>query len=216
MKDYVFYPFSLSKYMNRFTKFCKRHMKGHTAKVLPICIGNLLVFFVVGVWHGAAMKFIAYGLYNGFIIALSSLLEPLYDKLSAALHINRKAAWWTVVQMVRTFVLVNIGWYFDRGNSLKEAIYLMYKTVAGFRLSALTDGSLYALGLERLDFMILAFGLCVWFIVSIFKEKGVHIRDAVTARPTPVKWVLYLALVVSIPFLGYVSEATGGFLYAQF
>ncbi|MFQ9895378.1 MAG: MBOAT family O-acyltransferase [Lachnospira sp.] len=47
---------------------------------MPICLADLLIFFVVGIWHGAAWKYIAYGMYNGIIIAVSSLLEPLYAK----------------------------------------------------------------------------------------------------------------------------------------
>ncbi len=41
----------------------------HVGKTLPICLSNLLIFFIVGVWHGAAWKYIMYGMYNGVIIA---------------------------------------------------------------------------------------------------------------------------------------------------
>ena len=58
MRDYVFYPFSLSKGMNKFGKFCKNIFGKHVSRVLPVCIANLLVFFLVGVWHGPAWKFI--------------------------------------------------------------------------------------------------------------------------------------------------------------
>ena len=60
MKDYVFYPFSLSKAMNKLGKFFKKHSKTrfgkYMAKALPICLADLLIFFIVGVWHGAAWK----------------------------------------------------------------------------------------------------------------------------------------------------------------
>ena len=76
MKDYVFYPFSLSKGMNRFSKYCKKNLGRHAGRVLPVCIANLLVFFLVGVWHGPAWKYIVYGLYNGIIIAAGNLAAP--------------------------------------------------------------------------------------------------------------------------------------------
>ena len=40
MKDYVFYPFSLSKGMNRFSKYCKKNLGRHAGRVLPVCIAN--------------------------------------------------------------------------------------------------------------------------------------------------------------------------------
>jgi len=49
-----------------------------TGRTLPICLANLIVFFVVGVWHGAAWKYIVYGMYNGIIIAFSGLMAEHY------------------------------------------------------------------------------------------------------------------------------------------
>lgn len=84
MKDYVFYPFSLSKAMNKLGKFFKKHSKTrfgkYMAKALPICLADLLIFFIVGVWHGAAWKYIVYGMYNGIIMSFSSIMAPVYEK----------------------------------------------------------------------------------------------------------------------------------------
>ncbi len=127
MKDYIFYPFSLSKQMNRFGKWSKSiwaiPWKGNA---------NLscrpLIFFVVGIWHGAAWKYIAYGMYNGIIIAVSSLLEPLYAKGFEKTKIHKESKAWTVVQIIRTFILVNIGWYFDMAVSFSAALVMMKET----------------------------------------------------------------------------------------
>lgn len=52
MRDYIFYPFSLSKTANNLAKLISNKNK-FLGKVIPVCIGNILVFLVVGVWHGA-------------------------------------------------------------------------------------------------------------------------------------------------------------------
>ena len=109
MKDYVFYPFSLSKGMNKLGKYCKIHFGKHVSRVLPVCIANLLVFFLVGVWHGPAWKFIVYGLYNGIIIAAGNLLAPIYTQMARKLHIPAESSPWTAVRILRTFLLVNIS-----------------------------------------------------------------------------------------------------------
>ena len=216
MKDYVFYPFSLSKGMNRFGKYCKNHFGKHIGRVLPVCIANLLVFFLVGVWHGPAWKFIVYGLYNGVIIAVSSLLAPVYEKISKFFCISPASRPWTVLRILRTFLLVNISWYFDMAESLGAALVMMKNTVTGFSAAALTDGSLLMLGLEKKDYGALALASMILLAVGILQENHVEMRAALAARPAAIRWSVYLLLLFSIPMLGQITMTGGGFIYAQF
>lgn len=216
MKDYIFYPVSLSKWMGKFGKWSKKAFGKKTGRVVPICVANIIVFLVVGIWHGAAWKYIAYGLYNGLIIAISSLLAPLYRKGFEKFHINPKSGAWHVVQILRTFLLVNISWYFDMAVSLSAAFAMMKSTVTGFSLATLTDGSLMMLGLDKLDYMILAMGCLVVFLISFLKEKGIQIRASLGRKPLVIRWAVYGMLVFGIPMFGYVMTTTGGFIYAQF
>ena len=95
--------------MLAFGKKAKKIFGKKTGKILPICAANLLIFFVVGVWHGAAWKYIIYGLYNGLIIAASNLLKPYYAKWAAVCHVNTESRGWKTFQIFRTFILVNNG-----------------------------------------------------------------------------------------------------------
>ena len=216
MKDYVFYPFSLSKGMNKFGKFCKKHFGKHVSRVLPVCIANLLVFFLVGVWHGPAWKFIVYGLYNGIIIAASNLFAPFYGEMARKLHIPVESRPWMAVRILRTFLLVNISWYFDMAVSLGAALTMMKNTVTGFSLAALSDGSLLRLGLDRKDYAALALSCTVLLAVSLLQENHVNIRDTLSAKPLAARWCVYLMLLFSIPLLGQITMTGGGFIYAQF
>lgn len=217
MKDYVFYSFSLSKGMNKFTKFAKKHMGKHTGRVLPVCISNLLVFFIVGVWHGAAWKFFVYGLYNGLLIAGSNLLAPLYPEWASACHVNVQSKGWKVVQILRTFLLVNISWYFDRAVSLSAAWMMIKNTFAEFSFRTFSDGSLFAFGLDRKDYFVLLLGCLVLFIVSLIQEQGINVRKSLSKQVLALRMAVYLVLIFSIPLLGYINTSGGGgFLYAQF
>lgn len=215
MKDYIFYPFSLSKAMNKFGKFSKKRFGNAIGRVLPICLANLLIFFLVGIWHGAAWKFIAYGLYNGIIIAFSSLMDPVYKWCLSKLHINGESKPWKLFQILRTVLLINIGWYFDMAVDLKAAIVMMKNTFTGLSFSTFTDGSLLKLGLKERDFIFIGFGCLVWFIISLLQEHKVKIRESLAAAPLPIRWAIYFALIFATPFLGYIG-ATTGFIYAQF
>ena len=69
----IFYPFALTKPMQNFSKIVAKHGGKYLGKTLPACVANILVFFLVGIWHGAQLHYILWGLYNGIIIALKLL-----------------------------------------------------------------------------------------------------------------------------------------------
>lgn len=214
MKDYIFYPMSLSKKMNKFGKWGKKHFCNTFGRTLPICFANIVIFFIVGIWHGAAWKYIAYGLYNGFIIAISNLLEPVYKKLLNKFHINATSRGWTLWQIIRTFILVNIGWYFDMADSVSQALCMIRWSIQGFSLSQF-NSSLLDLGIEARDYIIIIAGCIIVFIISVLKEKGIAIRESIAAKPLAVRWAAYYALIAVILIFGYIG-ATQGFIYANF
>ena len=217
MKDYVFYPFSLSKAMNKLGKFFKKHSKTrfgkYMAKALPICLADILIFFIVGVWHGAAWKYIVYGMYNGLIMSFSSIMAPVYAKMFKITHINKEAKWYKGWQILRTFILVNISLYFDDAATLTDSFRLMGDT---FKHSAFTMNSVIKMFGSRIDLIILIIGCFVWLIVSILKEKGIAIREAVDRKPLVIRWIIYVMLVMTVAMAGYISSTSGGFMYAQF
>ena len=214
MKDYIFYPMSLSKKMNKFGKWGKKHFGNTFGRTLPICFANIVIFFIVGIWHGAAWKYIAYGLYNGFIIAISNLLEPVYKKLLSKFHINATSRGWTLWQIIRTFILVNIGWYFDMADSVSQALCMIRWSIQGLSFPQL-NSSLLDLGIEARDYIIIIAGCIIVFIISVLKEKGIAIRESIAAKPLAVRWAAYYALIAVILIFGYIG-ATQGFIYANF
>lgn len=92
MRDYLFYPFALTKPMQRFGKWATSHWGKHFGRVLPAAVANLLVFAVVGIWHGPQAHYLAWGLYNGLVIALADLLEPAFKSSTRRCTFLPKAA----------------------------------------------------------------------------------------------------------------------------
>lgn len=219
MKDYVFYPVSLSRWMNRFGKWSKKIFGRSTGRTLPICLANLIVFFVVGVWHGAAWKYIIYGMYNGFIIAFSGLMALNYRKWKKVCHIQEKSAGWQVFQILRTFLLINISWFFDRADTVSQAFSMMKNSVTQWSPGKLlqipigqggtTDYTIYALA-------ILILGVMVLFIFSFFEEKGINLFSRLMKAPVVLRGAVYLGILLCLPIFSQYPALTGGFIYAQF
>lgn len=216
MKDYIFYPISLSKWMTKLGAKCRKWFGNKVGRKIPVCVANIIVFLLVGVWHGPNWHFIVYGLYNGLIIAISSLLTPVYDWLYVVTRIPREAKLTDVFQMIRTFILVNIGWYFDRASNLSHAFDLMQRTFmqAG---NMIVDGTF--LGLHKYQYAYVVFGLIILFVVSIMQERGIVMHKWLDSKPIVFRYAVWIGLLIAIPMMGYYSpnsSVVGGFMYANF
>ena len=77
LRDYVFYPVSLSKPILALGKKAKKVFKGHAGRQLPAICALFFVWFGNGLWHGAGWKFIAYGLYYYIIMTIGTLFETV-------------------------------------------------------------------------------------------------------------------------------------------
>lgn len=221
MKDYVFYPASLSGWMKSFSKFAKKTFGKQTGRTLPICLANLIVFLVVGVWHGAAWKFIIYGLYNGLIIAFSGLMAPSYRKWKKALHISDDSRVFHLFQIFRTFVLVNISWYFDRAGDVKTALLMMKHTLTKFDLRQILEpgidvGEASGTAYTMIALGVILGGCLLLFLVSVLQERGKDLTELFIRQNWMVKAFVYLCLILALPVFGQPSGEAGGFIYAQF
>ena len=219
MKDYVFYPISLSGWMGSFKKWCRKKFGKQTARTLPIAIANVIVFLVVGVWHGAAWKYIIYGIYNGLIIGISGMLTNTFRKLKKKLGIGKDSGRFHLFQIIRTFVLVNISWFFDRADTVGQAFAMMKNAVTHFEPAMLFEvpvGPGGSTNFTAIALAIILFGTAVLFAVSVMRERGCDVGGWIMQRPFALRIVFYLAMLMMLPALGQPPAITGGFIYAQF
>ena len=178
---------------------------------------NTLVFLLVGVWHGAQMNYVLWGLYNGVILAFTALVEPVYKRMNDRLPRLTASGGFHVFRILRTFLVVNIGWYFDRCVRVCDAFAMLHKTFFAFNAQQLFDGTLDTLGLAAKDYRILLVATILLFVVSLMQERGVKIRDFVLSRPLALRWaVLYAFIFFVLATFGGSNVAASGFMYAVF
>ena len=72
-KDYLFYPVLNSKGIKKLSRTLMKKKKRQLAKYLPSVIALLVVWFMTGLWHGAAWNYIFWGLYY-FVLLVVDLL----------------------------------------------------------------------------------------------------------------------------------------------
>ncbi len=217
MRDYVFYPFALTSPMQKFGKWAKKHLNVHFGRVLPASIANILVFFLVGIWHGSQWHFIFWGLYDGIVIAVSDICAPLFAKITERLHINVKSKAFYLFRIIRTFIIVNIGWYFDRIYDIRDCFLCMKNTFFNFQMSQLDEflGPILKI-MPTKAYVIVTVALCIVFADSVIKERG---KDAITLldnRPLVLRWLLYFGMIFMILESFNFAVDAGGFMYANY
>jgi D-alanyl-lipoteichoic acid acyltransferase DltB (MBOAT superfamily) len=92
---------------------------------------NLVITMALGgLWHGAGVTFIIWGLLHGLYLVLQRVFSRPYWLLVEKLHVPRLAAGGLLILVV--FLLTNIAWVFFRAESLEDAVTIL-TTIAGLQ-----------------------------------------------------------------------------------
>ena len=107
-KDYLYIPLGGSR--------CKkwRHL-----------MNLMIVFAVSGLWHGANLTFLVWGILHGVYQVVGQLTKGPRAALRRRLGIKEDAMGLAAVQTALTTLLVGFAWLFFRANSMTDAVTLL-------------------------------------------------------------------------------------------
>ena len=213
MKDYVFYPITLSGWMRTLRTRSRKWFGREIGKAFCIGIANVIIFVVVGIWHGPAWHFIAYGLYNGLIIAAGGFFTVPFRNWKKALGITDQTVWFQAFRMLRTFLIVNLSWFLDRSASLGQALQMLRDSFRGplWSVSVIDPADP---GKCMVRFVTIVIGCVVLLTVSILREKGKDVRGALLRLPAWCRILLITGALALCALYGTMDD--GGFIYANF
>lgn len=217
-KDYIYYPLSLSKPLKKVMNFGRKHLGNYYGPLLSGTVALLAVWFSNGLWHGAAWKYIFFGLYHFTLILLNNLLEPLKRIICAKLKINRQSKLYRIVQIIIVFNLVVIGEMFFRADTLNDGFRMLGLILTNFNFKNIIDGTFLTLGLDLCDYIIVLVTLLIVFAISLMREKEISIREHIAKKPIIVRWVIYYVFIMFILIFGAygANYVPIGPIYAEF
>lgn len=228
-RDYIFFPIAMSKVFGKVGKSLRKVLGDRVGKLFPIICAQLATFIIIGLWHGAEFKYVAYGLYNGFIIILSLLMEPYFKAWAEKLHINTVSFGWKVFSILRTLLLVSFGRIFPKAESFTVAISMMGSIFAITNTTGFV-ATIHSFGLSGYDYVVLIVACAVWFVISLLQERqenrakeaapakkgivsgkaqgegdaetGAEVRLLIDKLPLSGRWVVYLAGFAAVLVFG--------------
>lgn len=202
MKEYVFYPVMRTKFYTNLNRSWRERFGKKKGKQYATFAAMFILWLTVGIWHGGDWKFvIGSGLLHWFYIVMEEVLAPPCAHFMEKFRINAKGRAVGVVRIVRTFFLVCIGDLFFRAASVGDAFAMLRESVAVWNPSVLINGSLFELGPERIEVVIVAASLLLLYLVSLLQQKG-SVRERIARMPLPVRWMIWYALLFGVILFG--------------
>lgn len=107
--EYIYIPLSGSK-------------KGKFRKYINIFI----VFLLSGLWHGASIHFVLWGILLAFLMIIEDLISPLIEKIKINQNVKN------VISIIVTYILINLSWIFFRAQSVAEIGTIFTKIFTDF------------------------------------------------------------------------------------
>jgi alginate O-acetyltransferase complex protein AlgI len=184
IRDYLYIPFGGNR-------------RGATRTMFNLIVTMLLV----GLWHGAAWTFIAWGMFHGLLLIVYRLIElsPLGRQRE---HTNKT---WLIqgFQIFIFFNLIAVGWLLFRSGSILQASLMFFRTMTDFTTThlfwfCLVNGAFFIMPMMALETWISFSKNLLWFP----KQKWV------------VQGLVYG--IVGLSLMIFKSGGSGEFIYFRF
>lgn len=217
-KEYLLYPILKSKPLQNFSKKCIQKFGRKKGKIYPTYVGLLVVWFLIGYWHGGDLHYvIGSGLLHYFYIVSGELLEPSLNKLYEKLKIKKEAVWFVLLRRLKVFLLVCSGFVFFRSLSTRDALY-MYKCLLLPETGFFHKVTLEILGLNPDTTVLMLLAFFVMCLVSFVKEKGKNPYELLKQQTLFVRYICYLGLLslLMISMIRGFGLDVSSFIYNKF
>lgn len=196
--------------------------------------GNLLVVFAVsGLWHGASLAFILWGLLNGIYQVMSDIVSEIKSTMTQCLNklltkcfscqidadTDKKDCFSKrLFQTAATFLFVTFAWLFFRAGGLNASVEMIRNMFSVNNWTILFDGSLYELGVAKNYMNVLMISIFALFTVDYYKYKGKDAAYIFLQQGWVFRTLIIILLIYTILLYGCYGEIydTQQFIYFQF
>ena len=215
-RSYLLYPLTTSRLGLAVGTGASRLLGKKMGRLIPSALATILIFVLIGLWHGASWNAAIYGMYFGVVMAVSMLMEPWFRQLRKRWHVREKHPAIIALRLTRTWLLVLLAQFFAFTAGPREAFSLMGQSLMGW--SVANVGSVLTAIMPGLEWIIVLAALTVLTAVDALDEQGLTIGQRLARGPFPLRWLAMLALIVAIVVLGCYGDGMNGaaFLYTQF
>lgn len=191
--------------------------KGEARKLLNVFI----VFLVSGIWHGAAMTFVLWGILHGLYRVVEDVFAPHIRSFYKKRSIDPSNEGLVLFRRIRTFVLVAFAWIFFRANSTEELWVLLGKLFTDWSLAPdFFTTTLSSIGLDWLTVLRIAVSVITLVYIHRIMPDNTYPAMPITQKRSGLVQKLAMVFLVLAIALGWImllsNNQTSSFIYFQF
>ncbi len=212
-EHYVFYPLSLTRAMQKLSRFLREKLGVGVGRRIPLYIATLATWVLTGFWHGGALHFVAWGLVNGILVLLSSetsrLLGSVCERHPRLSYVRERMSFFAPV---RVFFVIGAVRLLD----VYKSTLLTFRMLA----SVVTRPQSYSAIVDKISDLISpsSFVPVILGIAVVFFATKLQINsEKICKRPYAFALCATALLTSSLLFgsYGYGFDASD-FIYSQF
>lgn len=212
-KNYVFYPLLRS---DALTGLRKRFKGGaYLSNTVPTVSALLVVWLLIGLWHGADWSYVLYGLYHGAFIIAAVIFAPLLDRFHVACRRIVESRPYVLVQVFLTFAIATAGYVIFRPANLAVTGDILGQSLQGLRY----DVYITFIHKNWMELVPVFFGTIVLFFVDLWHrlKPDMPLRVLISSRSSLLRWCIYVTAVFLVMFMGiYGQPGLDQFAYFKF
>ena len=198
LRDYVYIPLGGNR-------------KGKMRKI----INTMIVFLLCGMWHGAGLNFVIWGLLHGFYSAIGSMLT---DRRKQRTGQRERQGMSRIFGCIVTYIAVAAAWIFFRAPSAGDALrYISAMLTAGLRLHTFAI-EFHSVDLDRYEVgIIVVLLLIVYLFERIAYRAKMPVPEVLASRGYIIRYAAVFVLATAIIILGiYGPSLESRMIYMQF
>lgn len=214
-RSYLLFPLITSRMGVALGKAASKAFGKKTGRAVPGALATLIVFLLIGIWHTANWNAVIYGAYFGLVMAVSTLLEPVWKTMRTTLNLPKKG-WMSCFCLVRTWALVLFAQYFAFTMNPAQALSLMEGTLRNWSFTGFA--ALLTQTMKPMEWMIAGVGCAVVLLIDLMCERKIPVCDRLAKTYFFIRWPILLLLILLIAVFGMYGSGYDGtaFLYTQF
>lgn len=189
-------------------------------------VNLLTVFGLSGLWHGAALSYVTWGLLNAIYQIIGETVARMKGKVRGIVASNKfeylipqsKRFSRKLFNLFFTFLCITFAWMFFRAGSLSESLSIVSHIFPLNNWEVLFDETLFSLGVEKNMFEVMICGIGVLLFVDYNKFRGRNVVEAVLKQGLWARTICFVGLATVIILFGCYGEIydTQQFIYFQF
>lgn len=187
-RDYVFLPLEIAT-------------RNNPRPNLRICINQIIMMTLVGLWHGPSWNFVVFGMIHGISLAVHRIWV-VYNPLKPWKNSRAVKIPWTICAHFLTLGVVLFANIFFRTENIATAFTYM-KRIAIWEHSGV-----------RLNTPFIPIALIVVFLAHIFIRKDKNMAYELPQKNIVIRVAAYSCLLLILMLLG--ATASSPFIYFQF